>query len=135
MKTIRILILEDDLKTLSVIMDQLFNLEQKFYLNKVKKDIAVTVFSEYTEVLEYLNQKEANTFDIILLDHDCKLTGSFHCLDFKKFDPDKIIAISSVANYNEKIEEIGVQKICRKDYQKLDEFGKNLIKEIEEMID
>ena len=132
MKTIRILILEDDLKTLSVIMDKLFDLEEQLY--KEKKDIAVTVFSEYIEVESYLNQKETNTFDLILLDKDCKLTGSFHCLDFEKFNPDKIIAISSVANYNEKIEEMGVKRICRKDFTKLDEFGDNLIKEIREIV-
>ncbi len=134
MKTIRILILEDDLKTLSVIMDRLFDLEEEFYKNKIMKDIAVTIFSEYTEVEEYLNKRETNTFDLILLDKDCKLTGSFHCLDLDKFEPNKIIAISSMPNYNQELENKGIKRICRKDFSKLNEFGDAIIKEIVKMI-
>jgi len=39
-----------------------------------------------------------------------------------------------VANYNEKIEEKGVKRICRKDFNKLNEFGDAIIKEIIKMI-
>lgn len=134
MQTIRILILEDDLETLSMIMGKLFILEEQLYKDDKNKDIAVTVFSEYTEVESYLNKKESNFFDIILLDKDCKLTGSFHCLDFNKFDPSKIIAISSVAQYNEEIEDRGVKRICRKDFADMDKFGVEIIKEISKMI-
>ncbi len=137
MKKIRILILEDDLETLSVIMGKLFELEEQFFKdekNKDIKDIAVTVFSEYTEVEDYLNKKESSSFDIILLDRDCKLTGSFHCLDFDKFDPNKIIAISSEVKYNQEAEERGVKIVCRKDFSKLNEFGNTIIKEIVKMI-
>jgi hypothetical protein len=132
MKTIRILILEDDLKTLSVITDKLFELEERLFDDNI--DFAVTVFSEYTEVEEYLNKKGSNKFDIILLDKDCKLTGSFHCLDFDKFDLNKIIAISSVAQYNKELEKIGIKKVCRKDFANMNQFGDDIIKEIIKMI-
>ena len=134
MKTIRILILEDDLETLSIIMSKLFNIEEKLYKDGKNKDIAVTVFSEYTEVEDYLNKKEKNSFDIILLDKDCKLTGSFHCLDFNKFDPNKIIAISTVDEYNKEVEKKGVKSICRKDYLNINKFGDSIIKKINKMI-
>lgn len=134
MKTIRILILEDDLETLSVITGKLFELEEQFFKDNIMKDIAVTVFSEYTDVEDYLNKKESNAFDIILLDKDCKLTGSFHCLDFNKFDVNKVIAISSVAQYNKEVEKIGVKKVCRKDFANMSQFGDSIIKEIAKMI-
>lgn len=134
MKTVRILILEDDLETLSIIMGKLFELEERFFKDEKNKDIAVTVFSEYTEVENYLNKKEVNTFDIILLDRDCKLTGSFHCLDFSKFDPNKIIAISTNAEYNEEVEKRGVKKVCRKDFLHMEKFGSDIIQEIVKII-
>ena len=91
MKTLRILILEDDLETISVLTDRLFKLEKE-----VKGfDIAVTVLSEYTQVEEYINNTKV-VFDIVLLDRDCKACGSFHVLDFEKVGVDKIISISSI---------------------------------------
>lgn len=127
MNTIRILVLEDDLKTLSVTMDSLFELEEELV---GKTDFAVTVFSEYTEVKNYLNKIGKPNFDIILLDRDCKLCGSFHILDFEKFGKDKIISISSTPQWNEEAKAAGISRIVPKDYSNLDDFGKRLIKEV-----
>lgn len=127
MKTTRILILEDDLKTLSVIMDSLFNLEEELV---GKTDFAVTVFSEHTEVESYLNKIENPAFDIVLLDRDCKLCGSFHTLDFDKFGKDKIISISSTPQWNEEARAAGITRIVPKDYSNLEDFGRRLIGEI-----
>lgn len=128
MKTSRILILEDDLKTLSIIMDSLFELEEE---SVGKTDFAVTVFSEYTEVEYYLNKIENPDFDIILLDRDCKLCGSFHILDFEKFDRDKIISISSTPQWNEEAKSAGITRIVPKDYSDLEDFGRQLKVEIQ----
>lgn len=128
MKNIRILILEDDLKTLSVIMDSLFELEEKLVGKNI--DFPVTVFSEYTEVENYLNKIEHPNFDIILLDRDCKLCGSFHALDFEKFDKNKIISISSTPQWNEEAVAAGITKVVQKDYADLDDFGRRLIEQI-----
>lgn len=127
MKTIRILILEDDLKTLSVIMDSLFELEEN---SSYKTDFAVTVFSEYTLVEDYLNKVQEPNFDVILLDRDCKMCGSFHVLDFDKFGKDKIISISSTPQWNEEAKDAGITRIVPKDYSDLEDFGNRLIEEI-----
>ena len=132
MKTIRVLILEDDLKTLSVIMDALFRLEENMIGQKV--DFAVTTFSEYTQVENYLNIIPEPNFDIILLDRDCKLGGSFHVIDIKKFGADKFISISSVPEYNQTATKMGIKRTVHKDYDNLSEFGEKLIDEIREML-
>lgn len=132
MKTIRILILEDDLKTLSVITNGLFGLEEKLFDEHI--NIAVAVFSEYTSVEDYLNKIEQPNFDIILLDRDCKLGGSFHAINVKKFGADKFISISTQPEYNKTANRMGVRKFVRKDYKHLDNFCDELIKEIENLI-
>ena len=126
MKTVRVLVLEDDLETLSVIMNVLKDLEDKLLKGDEKRDVAVTVFSEYTQVEDYLNKLEESKFDVVLLDRDCKLGGSFHGLDLDKFEKDKIIGISSVPEYNEHLRSHGVCNVITKGYDKLDEFSTNL---------
>ena len=131
MKTCRILILEDDLKTLAVIMDSLFGLEEELVEHA---DFAVTVFSEYTEVESYLNKIEKPNFNIVLLDRDCKMCGSFHVLDFDKFGKDKIISISSTPQWNEEAKVAGITRIVPKDYSDLGDFGKRLTGAVKELI-
>lgn len=132
MKTIRVLILEDDLKTLAIIMDGLFKLEESLIDRHI--DFAVTVFSEYSQVEDYLNQIQEPNFDIILLDRDCKLGGSFHVINIKKFGADKFIAISTQPEYNETVIKMGVQRVVRKDYKQLDKFVVDLIYEIKNIL-
>lgn len=131
MKTTQVLILEDDLKTLSVIMDGLFDLEEELY---GKTDFAVTVFSEYTQAEDYLNKLDESEFDIVLLDRDCKLGGSFHALDFEKFGKDKIISISSTPQWNEEAKATGITRIVPKDYMNLSDFENRLIEEIKTIL-
>lgn len=130
MKTVRTLILEDDLKTLSLLLDKLSVLEEQ----DRSIDFAVTVLSEYTQVEEYANKKTDNDFDIILLDRDCKAGGSFHVLDFDKFNANKIISISSVPDYNEQAKKHGVSKIVYKDYEDLEKFSSGVIEEIKSIL-
>ncbi len=132
MRTYRILILEDDIKTLSKLMDRLYLLEEK--LVKQGKDLAITVLSEYTQVEDYINRTDKITFDVILLDRDCKAGGSFHVLDLEKFGKDKIIGISSTPPYNEELRQKGVTKIIHKDFENLDNFSDKVIKAIESII-
>lgn len=134
MKTIRVLILEDDLETLSVIMKVLKDLENKLIVGENRRDIAVTVFSEYTQVKDYLNKIKEPDFDVVLLDRDCKLGGSFHALDLDKFGKNRIIGISSVLEYNDSLAFLGVERIVRKDYLKLGEFSDLLTNCLSEMI-
>lgn len=127
MKTSRILILEDDLKTLSVIMDCLFEIEERLV---GRTDFAVTVFSEYIEVENYLNKIDEPHFDKILLDRDCKMCGSFHILDFEKFGKDRIISISSTPNWNQEARAAGIKRIVPKDYSNLEDFKQKLGEEL-----
>src|SRR3989344_4357643 len=96
MKTIRILILEDDLETLSLIFEKLHLLEEKLANSEKPKDFSVVTLSEYTQVEEFINKSQKFDFDVILLDRDCKAGGSFHVLDIERFGADKIISIPSI---------------------------------------
>lgn len=111
-----ILILEDDLETLSVIFQ---------VLTETKIDFAPVVLSTYEQVEKILNPSDLK-FDLILLDRDCALGGSFHALDFDKFGVDKIIGISSVPPYNEELLKKGVKIVINKDYQDLKKFAAEL---------
>lgn len=119
-----ILILEDDLETLSVIFRVLF---------ESKIDFAPVVFSTYEQVEKIVNPSNM-TFDIILLDRDCALGGSFHALDLQKFGVDKIIGISSVPPYNEELLKRGVQTVVNKDYENLKKFARELSETIVQKI-
>lgn len=129
-KKVRVLILEDDLETLSRLLQSLHMLQRRFD----SIDIALTVLSEYTQVENYLNKADKNIFDIILLDRDCKAGGSFHCLDFSKYQISKIIGISSMPPYNEQLKQVGVKRIVHKDYQALDKFIQEVEVHIGEML-
>jgi hypothetical protein len=129
MKTFRILILEDDLRTLSFLTNRIGQMEEK----AEDFDIAVTVISEYTQVEEYINKTKME-FDIILLDRDCKACGSFHVLDFEKFGTDKIISISSIPEWNEEAKKRGVKRIILKDHDHIEDFADKVVEEIKKMI-
>lgn len=134
MKRIRILILEDDLQTLSKILDGLYRLEERFTNEENPKEIAVTVLSEYTQVEEYVNASPKPQFDIVLLDRDCKAGGSFHVLEMEKIGVEKIVSISSIPQYNEEAIRLGVIRVIHKDYNRLGYFAERLCRQIEEMI-
>lgn len=129
MNTFRILILEDDLRALSFLINRIGQLEEKMK----NGDIAVTVLSEYTQVEEYINNTEMD-FDIILLDRDCKACGSFHVLDFEKKGADKIIAISAIPKWNEEAAERGVKKTILKDHENIEDFANKVVEMIEGML-
>ncbi|OIP58155.1 MAG: hypothetical protein COX79_01800 [Candidatus Levybacteria bacterium CG_4_10_14_0_2_um_filter_36_16] len=131
LKDIRILLLEDDVETLSLLLQCLYKLQKHF---EDRLSIAITVLSEYTQVEEYLNKVSRNVFDIILLDRDCFASGSFHVLDFNKYPPNKIIGISSIPPYNQELEAKGVKRIVWKDYQNLHAFVEQVKGHLEEML-
>jgi hypothetical protein len=124
-----ILILEDNLKILSKLLDKLFDLE-----NSQPYQLSVIVLTNYNQVEYYVNSNEKADFDIILLDRDCKLGGSFHTLDIERFGPEKIIAISTVPEYNQQAKQRGVKKVVLKDQMHTDKFIEKVINEIEKMI-
>lgn len=124
-----ILILEDDLKTLSKILGKLVPLEQDqpFEFNLV-------VLTNYKQVEDYINNNPKAEFDIALLDRDCKMGRSFHVLDIERFGPEKVISISSVPDYNEDARKRGVTRVVYKDFLALDKFAEKVVLEIQDMI-
>lgn len=129
MKTTRILILEDDLRALSFLLNRIGQLEERL----AGIDIAVTVLSEYTQVEEYINNSQIN-FDIVLLDRDCKACGSFHILDFEKIGVEKIVSISAIPQWNEEARSRGVKRIILKTHENIEDFADKVAKEIAEMV-
>jgi len=117
--SMKLLILEDDLETLSVLMGRLYEIEQE----DQSFDFSVSVFSEYTEVQDYVNKIENPDFDIILLDRDCNVGGSFHILDFKKFNKSKIISISTFPEWNDEAVKRGAVKVCWKGHENIQDWG------------
>jgi len=124
-----ILILEDNLKVLSRILDGLFELEQD-----QPYDLSVIVLTNHKQVEDYVNTNPKAQFDIVLLDRDCKLNNSFHILDIERFGADKVIAISSVPEYNKEAKQRGVKRVILKDLKNIDEFAKRAVDEVEIMI-
>lgn len=134
MKTIRILILEDDLETLSLLLKKLHLLEEKLTNSASPKDFSVVTLSEHTQVEEFINKSKNLDFDVILLDRDCKAGGSFHVLDIERFGADKVISISSIPDYNEEAKARGITRLVWKDYQNLEDFTESVIKEIKNLL-
>lgn len=126
MQTYKILILEDDFEAVSKIMAELYNLEGHF----APYDFDVTVLSSSEQVRKLINPQDKDAYDVILLDRDCKIQGSFHDLDIEKFGPEKIISISSTSTWNEEAEKRGVKRIVPKSFSDLEGFAKNVIEEI-----
>jgi hypothetical protein len=130
MKTYKILILEDDFEAVSKIMAELYNLEGHFS----PMDFDVTVLSTYEAVEKLINPQEADAYDVILLDRDCKMAGSFHILDMEKFGVHKIISISSTPQWNEEAKARGVKRIVPKSFSDLDGFARNVAREIKYLL-
>jgi len=124
-----ILILEDNLKVLSKILNYLFELE-----NDQPYSFSLMILTTAEQVKNYINHNPKANFDIILLDGDCKLNQSFHILDLERFGANKVIAISSVKDYNEKAKKRGVKRIIEKDLADIDGFAKKLAEEIAKII-
>ena len=134
MKSIRVLILEDDIETLSLLLKKLHLLEEKLVNSEKPTDFSIVTLSEYTQVEEFINKSKNIDFDVILLDRDCKAGGSFHVLDLERIGADKIISISSIPDYNEEVKTRGVNRVVWKDYKNLDKFSDQVIIELEVLI-
>ena len=124
-----ILILEDNLLVLSKLLDKLFVLE-----HDQPYDFSVIVLTNHKQVEDYVNTNPKAQFDIILLDRDCKLNNSFHILDIERFGADKVIAMSSVPEFNKEAKQRGVKRVILKDLKNIDEFAKKVVREVEIMI-
>jgi len=73
-------------------------------------------------------------YDIVLLDRDCKVGGSFHALDFEKFGVDNIVAISSTPQWNEEAQARGVTRVGWKDYENIYGFADRVMREMRDVL-
>lgn len=128
-KNYQILVLEDDISSLRHILQVLENIEQKTNVM-----IAVTILPDYEKTETYINNNPEIKYDILLLDRDCFMGGSFHVVDLSLFDLDKAISISSVPEYNIQAQSKGVRHVIWKDYQNLDQFSQKLEEKLLEII-
>lgn len=124
-----ILILEDDLRTLSKILEKLSSLE-----DDQPYQFSTIILTNYLQVEQYVNENPKAHFDLILLDRDCKLGGSFHVIDLERFGAEKVIAISSVPKWNEEAKKRGVTVVVEKDYKNRDTFAHTLLAEVAKML-
>ena len=125
MKNIKVLVLEDDLETIGQILKVLSQIE-------VEKGVyfGLTVLSTHREVESYINQNKVEDYNLLLLDRDDYLGGSYHSVNLSLFKSDNIISISSVPDYNKQAKLKGVKRVVFKDYQKLEDFASRLKKEL-----
>jgi len=125
MKNIKILILEDDLETNQKILGVLREIEEEQNVL-----FGTTILPDYIQTEEFINKNPQVKFDLLLLDRDCFLGGSFHTVNLDNFNRDKVISISSVPEYNKQAKEQGIKRTVWKDYQNLSDFEVRLKKEI-----
>lgn len=124
-----ILILEDHLLTLSKLLERLSILEQD-----QPYELSTIILTNHQQVRDFINNNKNLQFDIVLLDRDCKIGGSFHVFDIERFGADKVIGISSVPEYNKDLKKKGVKKIILKDFKYLDKFADDVVREIEKRL-
>lgn len=124
-----ILILEDNLKILSKLLDKLYILE-----GDQPNELSVIVLTNGQQVQDYINSNPKAEFDIALLDFDDKLGRSFHTLEIERFNPEKIISISSVPKWNEEARKRGIKRVILKDYADMDNFADKVVAEVRKMI-
>ena len=129
MRGVKVLVLEDDLETVEIILKVFRSLE-----NEKNVSISATILPDYIKVKEFINKNPEINFDMLLLDRDCYLGGSFHVVNLNSFDKEKVISISSVPGYNREAQEMGVKRTILKDFQNLDIFKVKLKKNLLEII-
>jgi len=128
-KQCSILMLEDDLETLQVLISKFQQIELERAVS-----ICLTSLCSYWEVEKYINKSKKGTYDILLLDRDDSLGGSFHNVDLSLFDKDKVISISSVPQYNSEAIAMGAKRVVFKDYSNLPDFAEKVKQEILKII-
>jgi len=116
LKKINVLILEDDVEVLC----EIFNV-----LRSLRYNFLPTVLSRSDYVEKLINKSELD-FDLILLDRDCSIGGSFHVLDIERFGVHKAISISSCPPWNAEAKKRGVSKIIEKSFKDLEGFSEQL---------
>lgn len=129
----RILILEDDLTFLVSIYSVLLKLEKAIQETVADFYIAPVNFSEVSNSEKFIRE-HAGEFHLILLDRDSADEKDFHVIEITRATVLKVIAISTVEEFNNKLKKRGVTRIIKKDYSDVKSFETSLYKEAEQSI-
>lgn len=113
-KLINILILVDDIATISVLADRISIIDNGL----TDTTISITVLSDYFQVDEYVSRMDNHRFNIILLDEDCAAGRALFNFKIEEIGPEKIIAFTSKPAYIEMARKRGISKIITNDLQK-----------------
>ncbi len=122
----KVLILEDDLRTIAILLDKLsdFLVIDKETNEMERIGFDVTVFADSQKAGAFLRDCKDQDFDLIILDRDCCSRGSFHSAGIDIFNPAKIIAISSVPEFNQELEnKYGITRRVDKRLSSLESFA------------
>lgn len=130
---IAILVLEDNLYALSALMEQLGNLEQD--LIERGRDMTVVVYPTSQFIETEVNDKNSQDYDVIILDRDDKQGTSYHVLDIDKFGPQKVIAVSTLSQWNNLLKKRGVNRIVRKNFLDLENWAREVVRHASEIIE
>lgn len=97
-------------------------------------DLDITLLSISDAVAQLVNAHPERQLDVILLDWDSKMNTSFHILDLKYVNPEKIIFISSTPVWNPEAKKNGITKCVPKSFSALDEFAKEVAQKVFEVL-
>lgn len=124
----RIALLEDDLYFVDLLSPALLAIEDMI---GEKIDIEHVVTQRAVE--NGINSQDANYFDAIVLDYFAQ-DGTFHVFDIEKFGPEKVVAISSIADKNTKAQERGVTRSVQKNRFKLGSSVQSIVAHVSEIL-
>jgi hypothetical protein len=125
-----LLVLEDDLEVCGKLLLALHRIEPFL----APFDLDLTLLSTSDAVVQLINAHPERQFDVILLDRDCKMNASFHILNLKHFDPERIISISSTPMWNHEAKKNGIIERVPKSFNALDEFVDEAAQKVFEML-
>jgi spore coat polysaccharide biosynthesis predicted glycosyltransferase SpsG len=125
----RILILEDNLRVLSVLIKTIKEIEQE-----LNENIAVSVISEGEKAGLFEEDLKEDLFDVVLLDRYSKGKKDFHQVVTEFVNPQKVISISSMPQANQLAIDKGVLLSVTKDYSDLKLFGEKVKKSINQIL-
>lgn len=129
-KLYSLLLLEDDLEVAGKLLLALHRIEPHL----APYDLDVTHLSTSTSVEELVNGFPERSYDVVLMDRDCKMNGSFHVLDVSRVCPQSIISISSTPMWNQMASENGISHIVPKSFNDLDGFASTAANKVLELL-
>ena len=129
-KLYRLLLLEDDLEVAGKLLLALHRIEP----HMAPYDLDVTHLSTSEAVEELVNGHPERSYDIVLMDRDCKMNSSFHVLDLSRAHPGRVVSISSTPMWNQEAASNGILHVVPKSFNDLDGFSERAARKVLELL-